>query len=70
MIRTNEAHANGNPPSPEGDSRALALLWNTRGQQRNLPREAALAWERAAFAEAFGSPEPGRRVRAFLGGER
>ncbi|HJV88797.1 MAG TPA: hypothetical protein VJ623_00715 [Holophagaceae bacterium] len=64
------AHPSPNPASPEGDSRALALLWKTRVHQRNLPREAALAWERAAFAEAFADPEPARRVRAFLHGER
>ncbi|HJV23139.1 MAG TPA: hypothetical protein VJ505_04390 [Holophagaceae bacterium] len=46
------------------------MLWKTRECQRQLPREAALAWERAAFAEAFADPEPARRVRAFLHGGR
>lgn len=58
------------PPGPEGDARALELLWATRAQQRGLPRGAALAWERAAFAEAFADPEPARRVQAFLHGNR
>ncbi len=64
------AHPSPNAGAPEGDSRALALLWKTREFQRHLPREAALAWERAAFAEAFADPEPARRVRAFLHGGR
>lgn len=55
---------------PEGDPRALALLSATRVLQRGLPRAAALAWERAAFAEAFSDPEPARRVQAFLHGNR
>ncbi len=56
----------GHPPSTEGDPRALALLGRTRAHQQGLPRTAALAWERAAFAEAFADPEPARRVQAFL----
>lgn len=60
----------GNPPASEGDSRALGLLARTRAHQRGLPRTAALAWERAAFAEAFADPEPARRVQAFLQGNR
>ncbi len=46
----------------------MALLLRTRAEQAGLPREAALAWERAAFAEAFAHEEPRRRVKAFLGG--
>ena len=57
-------------PHPHGDPGALALLQATRAHQRGLPREAAWAWERAAFAMAFLSPEPARRVQAFLQGER
>ena len=56
----------GHPTSTEGDPRALALLAGTREHQRGLPRSAALAWERAAFAEAFADPQPARRVQAFL----
>ncbi|HJW10063.1 MAG TPA: hypothetical protein VJ483_10535 [Holophagaceae bacterium] len=44
------------------------MLFRTRFRQAGLPREAALAWERAAFAEAFAGGEPRRRVQAFLGG--
>lgn len=46
--------------------RAMALLGNLQQHQEGLPRPAALAWERAAFAEAFDHPEPGRRIRRFL----
>ena len=46
--------------------RALALLANLRDRQAGLPRPAALAWERAAFAEVFDHPEPGQRIRRFL----
>lgn len=64
------------PPTPEstpapgraGDPRALALLADLRTQQDGLPRAAALAWERAVFAEALDHPEPRRRISAFLGG--
>lgn len=55
---------------PHADPGALALLIAARAHQHGLPREAAWAWERAAFAEAFLSPEPSRRVRAFLEGKR
>jgi hypothetical protein len=46
--------------------RALSLLGNLQGVQAGLARPAALAWERAAFAEAFDHPEPGLRIRRFL----
>jgi hypothetical protein len=46
--------------------RALSLLGNLQRRQAGLPRSPALAWERAAFAEAFDHPEPGRRIRRFL----
>ena len=46
--------------------RAIFLLGNLQGLQGGLPRPAALAWERAAFAEIFDHPEPGRRIRWFL----
>lgn len=49
------------------DPRALELLAALRDRQRGLPRAAALAWERAAFAEALDHPEPRRRIEAFLG---
>ena len=49
------------------DARALELLSRLRVQQRDLPRRAAWAWERATFAEALSHPEPQRRIQAFLG---
>lgn len=60
-------------PSPSArpaSGRALDLLAATRTVQEGLPAGAALAWERAAFREAFLDPEPGRRIRAFLDGDR
>lgn len=57
-------------PSPDADARALELLRALRDHQAGLDRGPALAWERAAFAEAFASPEPARRVQAFLGKAR
>jgi hypothetical protein len=57
-------------PSAEGDARALCLLRALRAHQAGACRSAALAWERAAFAECFLDPEPARRVRAFLEGNR
>lgn len=56
-------------PAP-ASGRALDLLASTRTVQEGLPPAAALAWERAAFREAFLDPEPGRRIRAFLDGDR
>jgi hypothetical protein len=56
------------PGNPE--TRALGLLANLREEQAGLPREAALAWERAAFREAFLETGPGLRIRAFLEGRR
>ncbi|BDU70654.1 hypothetical protein GETHOR_27550 [Geothrix oryzae] len=46
--------------------RALALLQTLRRRQAGTVRAAALAWERAAFAEVFDHPEPGQRIRRFL----
>jgi len=46
--------------------RALGLLEELQRRQGGLPRPVALAWERAAFAEVFDHPEPGRRIRGFL----
>jgi hypothetical protein len=46
--------------------RAISLLGNLQRRQDGLSRPAALAWERAAFAEVFDHPEPGRRIRRFL----
>ena len=46
--------------------RALFLLGNLQGHQAGLARPSALAWERAAFAEAFDHPGPGERIRSFL----
>ena len=34
--------------------------------QEKVPRPAALAWERAAFAEVFDHDGPGERIRRFL----
>ena len=48
------------------DSRALDLLAELRDHQSCLPRPAALAWERAAFSEAFLEDAPRRRVADFL----
>jgi len=45
------------------------LLSRLHEAQAGLARSPALAWERAAFAEAFADPEPRRRVRAFLAGD-
>jgi hypothetical protein len=47
--------------------RALFLLENLQAHQERLPRPAALAWERAAFAEVFDHAGPGERIRSFLG---
>jgi len=63
------AQHTGPAPSPEADPRALALLSRLHEAQAGLARSPALAWERAAFAEAFADPEPRRRVRAFLAGD-
>ena len=46
--------------------RALFLLGNLRERQEGMPRPAALAWERAAFAAIFDDPGPGQRIRRFL----
>lgn len=54
----------------DGEARALALLAATREAQEGLTMPAALAWERAAFRAAFLHAEPGRRIRAFLSGQR
>lgn len=59
----------GNPPVETGFDaceRAVSLLGNLQRHQEGLPRSAALAWERAAFAEVFDHPEPGWRIRRFL----
>ncbi len=53
-------------PTEMGDPRALLLLAELRCFQAKVPKGAALAWERATFAEAFLDPEPLRRVQAFL----
>ena len=57
-------------PARMGAPRALRLLSDLHIVQAGLPRSAAFAWERAAFAEAFLDPEPRRRVRAFLEQEK
>lgn len=56
------------PADPQ--ARALALLADLRAEQAGLSRGAALAWERAAFREAFLEAGPGQRIRAFLEGTR
>lgn len=56
------------PAQPfEGNPRALILLSDLQARQGHLSRAPALAWERAVFAEALGSPEPRQRIQAFLG---
>jgi hypothetical protein len=52
------------------ERRALALLAALREEQRALPQGAALAWERAAFREAFLESGPAQQIRAFLEGKR
>lgn len=59
----NELVATGFPAC----ERALFLLENLQARQEGLPRPAALAWERAAFAEVFDHAGPGERIRSFLG---
>ena len=54
----------------DGEVRALLLLAATQEAQQGLSASAALAWERAAFRAAFLHAEPGRRIRAFLSGQR
>ena len=46
--------------------RALFLLGDLQRRQAEVPRPAALAWERAIFAEAFDHEGPGERIRRFL----
>ena len=46
--------------------RALSLLGDLQGHQEQVPRPAALAWERTVFAEAFDHDGPGERIRSFL----
>ena len=46
--------------------RAFFLLDGLQARQGGLCRSAALAWERAAFAEVFDHPDPGQRIRRFL----
>lgn len=46
--------------------RALSILGDLQGHQEEVPRPAALAWERAAFAAIFDDPGPGQRIRRFL----
>ena len=58
-----------NPPVTTGldaCAGALARLAFLQDMQGGLPRGAALAWERSAFAEVFGDPEPRLRIRRFL----
>lgn len=54
---------------PGACERALGLLGILQARQAELPRPAALAWERAAFGEVFDHPEPGQRIRRFLEGD-
>jgi hypothetical protein len=63
----NPSQGSGKGRAEAADPRAVELLLRTRRAQAGLPLQAALAWERAAFAEAFLDEEPRRRVRAFLG---
>lgn len=52
----------------DGCERALALLENLQSRQRRLPHCAALAWERATFAQVFDHPGPRARIQRFLDG--
>lgn len=64
------AQDSGNPLVATGFpacERALLLLENLQGHHAGLPRPAALAWERVAFAEVFDHDGPGERIRSFLG---
>ncbi len=64
-----QAQVSPNPLVATGfpvQERALALLGALRHHQVGVVRAAALAWERAAFAEVFDHPEPGQRIRRFL----
>ena len=66
----NPRHDTEKPLEPKGnreDHLALEILTTIRTHQRNLARPAALAWERAGFAQALSHPEPRRRIQAFLG---
>ena len=47
--------------------RSLNMLRDLQDHQRDLPRNPSLAWERAAFSEVLGHPDPGLRIRRFLG---
>ncbi|HJW73819.1 MAG TPA: hypothetical protein VJ486_13410 [Geothrix sp.] len=50
----------------DASQRALSLLGRLQSRQTRLPRSAALAWERAVFAEAFDHAGPKERIQAFL----
>ena len=65
-----DADPNLKPEPHAAEARALALLAELRQEQQDLPRGAALAWERAAFREAFLEAGPAQRIRAFLEGRR
>ena len=65
-IRTQD---NANPLVATGFDaceRAMALLEKLQRHQDGQSRAAALAWERAAFAEVFDHPEPRRWIHRFL----
>ena len=65
-IQTQGSATRGRDTGLPADERALDLLEGLQERQEGLPRPAALAWERAVFAEVFGHPEPGTRIRRFL----
>lgn len=58
------------PRDASATARALRLLAAVHEAQAGLPDGPALAWERAAFRAAFLDPGPGRKIRAFLSGQR
>ncbi len=58
------------PRDASATERALRLLTAAQEAQDGLPAGAALAWERTAFRAAFLDPGPGRKIRAFLSGQR
>jgi hypothetical protein len=70
MVDPGSQGSGAEPAHTDGQARALALLAGTREAQDGLPAAAALAWERTAFRAAFLDAEPGRRIRAFLSGQR
>ena len=70
MVQPQDTPASGTAAAMNPEMRALDLLAALREEQAGLERGAALAWERAAFREAFLESGPAQRIRAFLEGRR